>query len=65
MKLYAALWPVDGFREPGEVARWFYDDGTLIHVFEQHVEVKQCKLDVLNDIVLAHLGSGWSQFPPT
>lgn len=62
MKLYAALW-AGSCREPGEVARWFYDDGTLIQVFVEHVEVKQCKLEVLNDIVLAHLSNGWSQFP--
>jgi hypothetical protein len=63
MKLVAALWHVSGYREPNEVARWFYEDGTLIHVFEDHVEVKQCKADVLRDIVLTHLGHGWSQFP--
>lgn len=63
MRLFAALWYVSGFRESGELARWFYDDGTLIHVFEDRIEVKQCKVDVLRDIVLAHLGHGWSQFP--
>jgi hypothetical protein len=35
----------------------------LVQVFEEHVDVKQCKLEVMNDIVLAHLSSGWSQFP--
>lgn len=62
MKLYAVLWP-GWHREPGEVVRYFYEDGTLVQVFEEHVDVKQCKLEVLNDIVLAHLSSGWSQFP--
>lgn len=64
MKLLAALWHVSGYREPGEVARWFYEDGTLIHVFEDHVVVKQCKVGILHDIVRAHLDVGWSQFPP-
>ena len=63
MKLVAALWHVSGYREPDEVARWFYEDGTLIQVFEDHVEVKQCKVEVLVDLALAHLSSGWSQFP--
>lgn len=62
MKLVAALWHVSGYREPGEVARWFYEDGTLIQVFKDHVEVKQCKVEVLVDLTWAHLSSGWSQF---
>lgn len=63
MKLFAALWYVSGFHEPGELARWFYEDGTLIQVFEDHVVMKQCKVEVLKDLVFAHIGQGWSQFP--
>ena len=63
MRLFAALWYVSGFREPGELARWFYEDGTLIQVFEDHVEVKLCKVEVLKDLVFAHFSCGWSQFP--
>jgi len=63
IRLLAALWYVSGFRESGEVARWFYDDGTLIQVFEDDVDVKRCEVAVLRDIVLAHLNQGWSQFP--
>jgi hypothetical protein len=63
MNLYAALWYTSGFREHGEVARWFYDDGTLIHVFEDRVDVKRCNVGVLKDLVNAHVHNGWSQFP--
>lgn len=63
MKPFAVLWHVSGYCEPGEIARWFYEGGTLVQVFEDRVEVKQCKVDVLRDIALAHLGAGWSQFP--
>ena len=63
MKPYAVLWHVSGFHEPNEVARWFYEDGTLVCVFDDRIEVKRCKLEVLRDIVLAHLSNGWSQFP--
>lgn len=63
MKLLAALWHVTGYREPGELARWFYEDGTLVQVFEDRVQVKQCSVEVLKDLVVAHVYSGWSQFP--
>lgn len=63
MKLFAALWYLTGCCEFGEIARWFYEDGTLIHIFEDHIEIKRCKIDVLHDLVRAHLDNGWSQLP--
>lgn len=59
MNLYAALWYKSGYRELNEIARLFYDDGTLIHVFEEHIIIKKCMLYVINDLISAHLSSGW------
>ncbi len=57
---YTWLWYESGYREPNEIARCFYENGIFIQVYETHIKCKSIELHVLQEVINAHIVSGWN-----
>lgn len=61
MKCIAFLQYNHGYREPNETYRIFYDDFTIIHMYENSILVEKSRADhlsVIYDVIAAHLKMG-------